>query len=379
VIVKNFTSLSPDFLSFCRDFGEPFAMDPTVYQKYYSKSINHITRYDVFNGLNSLGQRLDIEVGLVMNKKIPNAYCSFHEFKHYILIEHLFPIALMEFFHRLMANPAVLPGIGNTVLDTKLRRIDESNFLPGFEILGGARPITNLDDIEELYGALCPERRKAAMLLYEHAMTFLYAHELTHALLGHVLYMKQQLGIQAIREIHSNPTDELRRKINCYLEQQADNGAAWNTVGLNVCNPNDSRPRKDKIADATFRILASSLLLYFFALADLNYSNGDTNSIYQWYDHPSSAARAIYITIIPMLQIPDYNNSEETKTIIEYACLTARTELLRMAASYEFLRPYNWLRKSTLQGLWDESLKLSARQKMELVESLEVYAFKKGN
>lgn len=372
-MIANFTSISTEFQSFAQDFGKPVKVDPTVYEKYFSGSINHIKRYSILSGVNSFGQKLDIEVGLVENKKVPNAYCAFHEGKHFILIEHLFPIALLEFFHRLLANPAVLPGIGNTRLDTSLKRAAENNFLPGFEILSGTRPLKNLDEIENIYGALCPERRKAAMLLYEHAMTFLYSHELAHSLLGHVLYVRHQMGIKTIEETVTNFDEEIQRKIYCFLEEKADMGATWNTVGRVIYNVNDTRPKEDRVADATFRILGSSLLLYFFALTDLNLSNGDGQSIYQWYDHPSSAARAITVTLLPMVQSPGYDRYSDA--IIKEASLTTRVELLRIASTLEYFKPYNWLRINELSELTDNYNQLSDQEREEVTNDLKNYAF----
>lgn len=183
------------------------------------------------------------------------------------------------------------------------------------------------------------------------------------------------MGIQAIEETRNVLDGDMTRKISCYFEQQADNGAAWNTIGLHIFNPNDLRSREDRISDATFRILGSSLLLYFLALTDVNYSGGEGQSMYQWYDHPSSAARAIQLTLLPMVQIPDYNNNSMDLEIVKHATLTARTELLKMASVLKYFRPYNWLNKESLSGLHDENMELTEQQKIEVKQVLAKYAF----
>jgi hypothetical protein len=373
-MIFNFTSLTPSYSAFAKNFGEPFVMDQTIYDKYFAPSINHLKRYNISNGnTNSYGQKMDVELGLVMHKKNPNAYCAYHEEKHFICIEHLFPVALLEFLHRLMANPGFLPDLGDTSWDRKLVRKKHSSAMPGFEIISGYMPIKSMDEIGEIYGTLCLERIKATMLLYEHAMSFLYAHELCHSLMGHVLFVNQNLGVTSLEENYAKDNNDDFTRICCYLEQHADNGAAWNTIGWPVSGLNDKRTFDNKVSDATFRILGSSLLLYFLAMTDINLSKGDQDSIYKWDDHPSSAARAIGITMTPMTQIPSYNR--DFKAIIDQASLTARIELLRLANADALFGPYNWLLKDDISPILENQSQLSPERKREVEAEIKRLAF----
>ena len=121
-----------------------------------------------------------------------NAFAFQHEGRYFIAVNRGTVATLVLLFDRMLADPEILPYIGNAEEEAAARPL-----LPniGLDFEGSVASVPTFPRPRN------PVRRSTANKLAELALDFLTAHEFAHIANGHVDYMEENQGISAIEEV----------------------------------------------------------------------------------------------------------------------------------------------------------------------------------
>jgi hypothetical protein len=169
--------------------------------------------------------------------------------RYFIGIHRGAVVTLNVLFDRMLADPAILPFIG----DSSKERADDLPLLPDL----GLDAVRSFDSVPLFPRPRDPARRATAMKFSELALDFLTAHEFAHVANGHLDYMTENLGISAIDEIGEpsrGPEVRERMLANQTMEMDADATA----VGLNLSSEWGKvvGPSRDRVPSGTTSTIA---------------------------------------------------------------------------------------------------------------------------
>jgi hypothetical protein len=149
--------------------------------------------------------------------------CAFrHQGRYFIGVTAGAMVLLNALFNRMLSNPVVLPGLGNSAAEDAGRVVPVPLSLDAEVFLAaGAVPVLPTDQT----------RQAVAVLLQRYCFEFVLRHELTHISHGHVDYSAYRLGIPLVREL-----GWINGKAQPFLDRQtmevlADGQAAFGASG----------------------------------------------------------------------------------------------------------------------------------------------------
>ncbi len=154
-----------------------------------------------------------------------NAAAFRHDEKYFIGVHRGTPATLLILFDRMLADPEVLPFIGDAAEETT-----DLPLLPGI----GLDFERSVAFVPAFPRPRDPTRRATAQKLAELALDFLTAHEFAHIANGHLDYQGTRLGISAIDEVGEPPREPAAREralVSQTMEMDADGTAAHLSLG----------------------------------------------------------------------------------------------------------------------------------------------------
>jgi hypothetical protein len=364
-------------------YGRPFTSDDDVWSRYFEPSFGScFQRWNPLKGVrNQAGLTFEFELALVENKELPNAVCGHDGECHYVLIDHTFPMFLLEFFNRLLCSSAILKDIGDAQGELPCR---QKGFLspPGFGLMAGEAEIRHIDDIVRVFGPRCPQRRSVALELFQYAMQFVVEHEMAHAVNGHVHFAQTELGLRSISEstFRASSRTSANDRTYTFLEGSADKGSYFSVI----CRPILERMHTPYgvmssgdtglIGSVTRKILAGAFLGVFWMISDVLSNKGDTKAYESWNDHPSSLARALAFTLMPSAQADSL--PVEIQYFIQKGTTLACEELIRLSEKEDLFRPFRWLTRENMYSVVFEPNDLPVTEREALVRQLERYRYR---
>jgi hypothetical protein len=365
--------------------GEPFKAHVSVLEHYLLPSLRACaTNWDPLKGAqNSRGDIFDYELGYVARKQAPDARIELREGVHVVAVYHSVVFTLLEYFHRLFADPAFLPDIGDPALGPSLAR-REFSAAPGHAIAAGEAEISHVDDIAAVMGHPCPERRAAATQLFHLAMQFVWEHEMAHAVLGHVLFARDRQGMDELgrADIRHAIDSDSGDGIWSFLESQADAGAAFSLIVGPMIRLTKRRymiissDDAELARDVRFRFLSAALLNHFLMLWDVGDLGGNPEAVEVSGDHPSTLSRAIAALLRSgqdLAHNPDY---EAAWILLERGRKKASEDLLAYAVENGLFRPFRWLlRSDTVDRVFAEAIALDTT---DIRAAIAPHAFRKA-
>ncbi|MFI4893287.1 MAG: hypothetical protein ACIAQ0_07625 [Phycisphaerales bacterium JB058] len=374
---------SERFKSFSQWHGQPLPMHVSVWANYLQPSlVASLEQWARLKGTtNSQGDAFDIELGFVERRRLPNAICGWAGGAHVILMYHTMPMMLLELCYTMMRNADVLRDVGEPAAPGHT-----TDFLgvPGFELVTGSQKVGGLGEIADLFGPACPERRAAALEMYHSAMRFVWEHEISHAVNGHVHYLKNHLGTAEIDEsvLHDSRTMSEKQKILCYLESQADAGAAFTCVvapiRAKIIFPNflSSDQVPGLVRQCRLRIVSIALLAWSWMVGDVMRADGDVRAAETWTGHPSGLVRSLSAVLRPLAQSSLVG--EEIEYIVHQACEAATCDLLSLADLSPVFRPYRWLIRDDMYVNLIADYDLNESKRNEVNQELAAYRYMGG-
>jgi hypothetical protein len=154
----------------------------------------------------------------VENKNF-NAFAMKSENKHIIAIHNSVFLIISDLFSRMLASKNILPDIGNINLEKPTKKL--LDYYSNAENL-----IQHTKDGKfEIVQPIDPIRKKYADHLALLAMDFIFEHELSHIVFGHVDYLNEKYGINVYSEMNSNDR-QIKNNLDFQtLEMDADSTA----------------------------------------------------------------------------------------------------------------------------------------------------------
>lgn len=342
---------SDRFVRLASHVGEPFDAHDSALERYLLPSLRRCSdNWSPLKGAkNNRGDSFDYELGYVVRKQMPDARIELHDGVHIVAVYHSMVFALLEYCHRLFSDPAFLPDIGEPELGPVTKGLTLSA-APGHAIFAGQISISHVDDIR-LLGSVCAERQAAALQLFHLALQFVWEHEMAHAVLGHLLFLrehsaKSSVGLAEIRQaLDDGTTDDIWP----YIESQADDGAAFSVIVGPIIRFTKrpyaviSSADEELARDVRFRFLAAALLSHFLMLWDIGTAGNDPYAIEASGDHPSTLSRALAALLRSGQNIEHHRDLEAAWILIERGRLKASQDLVDYSSENELFRPFRWL------------------------------------
>ena len=363
--------------------GRPFVADEHVWRTYLEPSFEPAERqWSPLRGTtNRAGFRFDFELALVENRGMPNAICGHDGGKHCVLIYHTLPMCLLEYFSRLLHSTLILPDIGPVADDAHGKETLRSP--PGLAIMSGELRIQHLDDIVDRCGPRAAERRLTALKLFHYAMQFVIEHEMAHAVNGHAHYAREHLGLRDIHESIfrvSSHAPQVGREFS-YLEGSADKGSYFSVIGgpllkkmhlpYQVISTGDTH----LVEAVRLQILAGALLAVFWMICDVWTDTGLDKKAYEtWTDHPSSLARAMGFTLMPLAQATRL--PPEIGYFIEKGTELAAKDLVALSNQWGLFRPFRWLTRKDMYATIFQPYDLTPAEAQVVNQKLEQFRYR---
>lgn len=148
-----------------------------------------------------------------------NAFALKSEDKHIIGIHSSVFFIVSDLFSRMLASKNILPNIGNATLEKQTKKI--------FDYYSNAEKLVQHQENGEfeIVQPIDPIRKKYADHLTLLAMDFIFEHELSHIVFGHVDYLNEKHGINVYSEIN-NSGENIKNNLDFQtLEMDADSTA----------------------------------------------------------------------------------------------------------------------------------------------------------
>jgi hypothetical protein len=378
---------SPLLLEFAQRLGcgRPIVANEYVWRTYLEPGFTHAHRQwnSLVGTANQAGFRFDFELALVENRSLPNAICGHHGTKHCILIYHTFPMFVLEYFSRLLNSRWILPDVGK-LSDEASNRTAMFRSPPGFGIISGEVRVQHLDDIIDVCGPQCSERRLVALKLFHYAMQFLIEHEMAHAVNGHVHYAREHLGFREINEsvFRASSHEQRLGREYAFLEGGADKGSYFSVIGgpllKRMHTPYQVMSSGDVhlVTEVRLQILAGALLAVFWMICDVWTNTGlDMKAYEKWNDHPSSLARALGVTLMPLVQAEQL--PPEVQYFIRKGTELAAKDLIELSNRWALFRPFRWLVRDDLYATIFQPHDLSPAEAQEVIQKLERFRYRR--
>lgn len=202
---------------------------------------------------------------------------------------------LSDIFNRIMSHPHLMAEIGNSSLENNLDKIDDY-FLDLKQLITNFK--SGPDDIMMSNIPKDRIRAKYAHHLTVIAMDFIFEHELSHILFGHVDYLEKNHRLTIVKEFISE--DKLRKNIDLQtLEMDADSTAlaricinVFRTISKEIFFEIDSELQflyNDYIS--TFSTIYFSLTTLYLVFGDSNYQF----TVPGYSSHPPPTVRHLMI------------------------------------------------------------------------------------
>jgi hypothetical protein len=219
-------------------------------------------------------------------------------------------LVIFSWFQRMLADPEILPSIGNIKNEERQSPTEIYWNTDFFELV--KHNSSNLKAPKD------ETRQNYAQLLTDIAIDFLFHHEFTHLAHGHVSWLGKTENLPYISEFETADNNS-QNLSNAYkitrqmLEYDADSGAvsrAWEELSYRVNNklelPKEYRPFYETLYDAiyTWEFSISSLFLLF----DTKPINA--NTLYNFY-HPQVTIRSFSISATMLEHLIRNNLFEE--------------------------------------------------------------------
>lgn len=203
------------------------------------------------------------------------------------------PIILTAFFHTFLSDPSILSSIGRPEKGATGEKPKEL-----------LRDLSSIGFLQRLAYSNCEHRQMIARSLASSAIYFIFAHELAHLQLGHLLFLRDNYYSNRLEEI---PVDDLSNNdlpLRRALEIDADNGAAFTSLrywrmNFNMADANVDEAQRDRLW-----LLSIYLLFSIFSLIGRR-TRGHGHST-----HPSPGARTGSI-MLALWSLKSENPSDE--------------------------------------------------------------------
>jgi hypothetical protein len=144
-----------------------------------------------------------------------NAFAMKSDNKYIIGIHISTFVILSDLFSRMLANKNILPNIGNASLEKPIEKINDY--------------FSNLEDLVNIefkvVQPIDPIRKKYADYLALIALDFIFEHELSHIVFGHVDYLNEKYGLEIYTEINNSAINIKNNLDFQTLEMDADGTA----------------------------------------------------------------------------------------------------------------------------------------------------------
>lgn len=192
------------------------------------------------------------------------------------------PMFLLRLILSILGSPSSFPEIGQLQLE-KGRELDPDWLFAG-NVLG-----------VPIYGyPLSPndtKRSTFAALLFQKALSFVIAHEISHLVCGHLDFLSQEHGLSVLWELDQAGGDENQGLLLQILETDADRTAAWALAPF----MDNNRLRISKDDQDSWNSVEAWLLAVFITMTYLGYTHkysfGDFSR-----NHPRPMARFVSFT-----------------------------------------------------------------------------------
>lgn len=192
-----------------------------------------------------------------------NAIAFRYDGRYFIGVNRGAVATLAVLFDRMLADPQVLPFIGNTAAE-----VSDLPLLPdiGTDFERSVASVPTFPRPQDL------ARRSTANKMVELALDFLTAHEFAHIVNGHVDYMEENRGVQAIDEAGGAAWSPAMREsalISQTMEMDADDTAVLISLGSEWGKVAGSFPRPEPPWSEFYDYPGKVSLLWSYAVSSL--------------------------------------------------------------------------------------------------------------
>jgi hypothetical protein len=223
------------------------------------------TFYDIIEILNKTTPNLPIPYVSVVDSYEVNAIVTKVDKQYYIGLFRGAILMLAELFSRMLANPNILPNIGNTTSEVLNERISSAQFAY-FE------DFVNFADLQNPSVPKDPVRLELASYFLHTAVTYLLLHEYAHIVNGHIDFTRSKYQNNDFEEKLSNVTvnGALTENISSIMfrqtcEYDADNWAGNISLKLMKMMIENTQP-KSFLMDVVYKDYKSAIYYYNFSI-----------------------------------------------------------------------------------------------------------------
>lgn len=242
-----------------------------------------------------------------------NAAAFRHDNKYIIAINASTPVLLLKIFESFLADPRVLPEVGDSQKETHRQTMWAQDSNPFSMIKLTTKPSD-------------PVRQSAAEQLTATVMSFILVHELHHVIAGHVDYARTAHLLPALRESGGHHPSATQCAILRGLEIDADAGATWSVTSSfqKLCTGRKHLPQLAGLADTPDRA-ARFVALAIHVFGEIFEAQQAYQDTWANWDHPPFVIRKNYMggwasrMLLPEREVSEfwtkYNSTPESQII----------------------------------------------------------------